>query len=139
MPSREQAEFRDENDRSPGARKTKIPEYVVVDTRDGYTLWRDTSAEFFTAETAQAFIKQRNTADNPGQWVTRQLVEPAAATSSFHVEDNVTGARASRDFTSLDNANVICGVLNTPAAGGRYGVYFADGTRVPWDYRQPAR
>jgi hypothetical protein len=60
----------------------------------------------------------------------------AASAASFHIEDNITGARASKDFAKLETANAVCRSLNGPASGGRYGVYFADGSRVPWDYEQ---
>lgn len=36
------------------------PSVVVVDTRDGYTFWRDASGDLFTAESAHRFAAVRN-------------------------------------------------------------------------------
>lgn len=52
-------------------------------------------------------------------------------TPTWHVEDNVTGARASRNFDTLTSANGTCYSLNLDAGpGGRYGVYDHTGQRV---------
>ena len=49
---------------------------------------------------------------------------------TWHVEDNVTGARASKDFQTREAASQICRALNIDAGpGGRFGVYDQDGIR----------
>lgn len=49
---------------------------------------------------------------------------------TFHVEDNVTGARVSKDFPREESASSICAAMNTPNSGGRYGVYDQNGVRA---------
>lgn len=48
---------------------------------------------------------------------------------SYHIEDNITGARASRDFPSWSVAVGTCRTLNLTASGGRYGIYDQNGQR----------
>jgi hypothetical protein len=52
--------------------------------------------------------------------VISSLSEPAVR---WRVEDNITGAVASRPYDGKDIAEHICAGLNTPEEGGRYGVY----------------
>jgi hypothetical protein len=61
---------------------------------------------------------------------TLKVVIPGE-TGSFHVENNVTGVRASKDFDSEDSANWACRSLNLDARpGGLYGVYDERGNRA---------
>jgi len=48
---------------------------------------------------------------------------------TYHVEDNVTGQRMSKDVDTEDHADSICRSMNTPNSGGRYGVYDSAGRR----------
>lgn len=48
---------------------------------------------------------------------------------SYHIEDNITGTRASRDFSSWNVAVGTCRTLNLTASGGRYGIYDQNGQR----------
>lgn len=58
---------------------------------------------------------------------TSSLSERVASSVRWRVQDNVTGASASMPYDQRDTANYICRGLNTPEAGGRYGVYINDG------------
>lgn len=50
---------------------------------------------------------------------------------TYHVEVNMTGERASRDFPSESLASSACRALNLDAGpGGKYGVYDSEGNRV---------
>ena len=51
------------------------------------------------------------------------LSESRVPTTRWRVEDNVTGAVLSRAYDTKAVAENICGGMNTPDAGGRYGVY----------------
>ena len=54
----------------------------------------------------------------------------------FRVEDNISGAVASREYGTEDLANSACYALNLEyGPGGKYGVYYNDGDgwkRVPF-------
>lgn len=55
----------------------------------------------------------------------------AEAAMTYHVENNITGARASRDFPKLEVAEGTCRSLNLQAGpGGLYGVYDKNGERA---------
>lgn len=49
---------------------------------------------------------------------------------TYHVENNMTGGRATKDFPTVEVANAYCRTLNTPQSGGLYGVYDSNGERV---------
>jgi hypothetical protein len=57
-----------------------------------------------------------------------EVLRPDA--KSYHIEDNVTGARMSKNFPALKTAENVCGSLNGLNSGGRFGVYDEKGERA---------
>lgn len=41
----------------------------------------------------------------------------------WRVQDNMTGSPVTQEFGDPDTASYYCRALNTPSAGGRFGVY----------------
>jgi hypothetical protein len=65
------------------------------------------------------------------QFITRAPEDdPEKPVMTYHVENNITGARVSKDFPKLSLAEGTCRSLNLSAGpGGLYGVYDKNGKR----------